>query len=42
MFDMSRGRWIEDRAKEGRIEYSDRGLRKLNFYMEGEGGREKE
>ena len=28
MFDMGRGRWIEDRAKEGRIEYRDRGLRR--------------
>ena len=31
MFDMGRGRLIEDRAKEGRIEYKDRRLRIVNF-----------
>ena len=41
MFDMSGGRQIEDRAKEGRIEYTDRGLGMVNFYMEVEGGRMK-
>ena len=34
MFNMGRGRQIEDRAKEERIEYKDRGLRIVNFYME--------
>ena len=35
MFDMSRGRQIEDRAKEGRIEYRDKGPRIVKFLMEG-------
>ena len=39
MFDMVGGSQIEDRAKEGRIEYIDTGLRMVNFYMEVEGGR---
>ena len=35
-------RWIEDNAKERRIEYIDRGVRMGTFYMEVEGGRMKE
>ena len=42
MFDTGGGRQIEDRAKEGRIEYIDRGLGMVNFYIEMEGGRMKE
>ena len=42
MFDMGGGRQIEDRAKERRIEYIDRGLGMVNFYIEMEGGRMKE
>ena len=42
MSDMGGGRRIDDRAKEGRIEYRDKGLRIVYFYMEGERGRMKE
>ena len=42
MFDTGGGRQIEDTAKEGRIEYIDRGLGMVNFYIEMEGGRMKE
>ena len=42
LFDTGGGRQIEDRAKEGRIEYIDRGLGMVNFYIEMEGGRMKE
>ena len=42
MFDTGGGRQIEDRAEEGRIEYIDRGLGMVNFYIEVEGGRMKE
>ena len=39
---MGGGRRIEDNAIERRIEYRDRGLRMVIFYMEVEGGRMKE
>ena len=39
---MGGGRRIEDTAKERQIEYIDRGLRMVNFYMEVEGGKMKE
>ena len=39
---MGRGRRIDDIATEGRSEYKNRGLRIVNFYIEGEGGRMKE
>ena len=42
MSDMGGGSRIDDRAKDGRIEFKDRGLRIVNVYMEGEGGRMKE
>ena len=42
MFDTGGGRQIENRAEEGRIEYIDRGLGMVNFYVEMEGGRMKE
>ena len=42
MFDTGAGRRIEDRVKEGRIEYIDRGLGMVNISVEVEGGRESE
>ena len=39
---MDGGRQIDDRAKEGRIEYIDRELKMVIFYMEVEGGTMKE
>ena len=42
MFGTGGGRQIEDRAKEGRIKYINRGLGMVNFYMEMEGGGMKE
>ena len=42
MFNMGRGRRIDDRAKKGRSEYKERGMRIVKVYMEGEGGRQNE
>ena len=42
MFHTGGGTQIEDRAEEGRVEYIDRGLGMVNFYIEMEGGRMKE